>query len=354
MLQVWTMEPCRGGSMVAADFACDEEAMHFLRISRGEDGKPPPVVVKIFFKVMRIVAVVVLLPLRMICFFATVSVLLLLYRISICLGPRTSGLSPHTKAQSAVLWMTTPVWRLILFFFGIVWIRVQRPKGVPRWSAANTTVVANHVTMLDSFMFGYLLGAQVTGVAMDWVAKAPIASTIGRAHKVLSVKRDGRANQALSEIKVAPEEGAPRKSVKSSTDTIIDYQRSCAADPRLLRLLIFPEGTTKASRCLLKFRTGGFASGEPVQPVALRYPASMGWCDGVGGHWLDLMTRWAGVCDVTILPTYVPNAEERADPTLYAGNVHKVIAEALALPPERCSMTVGAKEIVLLTAARNA
>lgn len=44
-----------------------------------------------------------------------------------------------------------------------------------------------------------------------------------------------------------------------------------AADPRFPLFFIAPEATTKAQRCLLKFRRGAFSTGQPVVPVLLRY-----------------------------------------------------------------------------------
>lgn len=260
-----------------------------------------------------------------------------------------------------ILWLASPFWRIILFCFSIVWVRTRRPNGSAQ---ANITIVANHVTMIDGATFGHVLSGQLTGVALAWVAKVPIVATVAKAHKVLTVQREKTAAPSANNAKVAPvgkevssqndptvvrsEEPTAVPKSKSATDLIVDYQKQCAADEKLLRPLIFPEGTTKMQRCLLKFRTGAFVSGEPVQPVALRFPDDVGWVHGLGGHIFDLLTRWVTVLDVIFLDPYVPSEAEKSDPNLYAQNVQKLIAEALDLPSERCSMTLGPKEFANL------
>merc|ERR1712113_877231 len=103
------------------------------------------------------------------------------------------------------------------------------------------------------------------------------------AHHVLKVQREGS-----STAKVAPQPTGIPSVPKGATDIIVEYQRSCALDAELLRCVIFPEGTTKSSQCLLKFRTGAFVSGAPVQPVAIVWPADMGWINSWRQHFLDL------------------------------------------------------------------
>merc|ERR1712032_1223654 len=109
---------------------------------------------------------------------------------------------------------------------------------------------------------------------------------------------------------------------------------------------VFPEATTKGAKCLVKFRTGAFVSGEPVQPIVLRYPERLAWVEtSIVQHIFRAMTQWFNFVEVTWLPVYVPNAAEQADPQLYANNVQAAMAEKLELPPESVSSTIGAKEV---------
>jgi lysophosphatidylcholine acyltransferase / lyso-PAF acetyltransferase len=48
-------------------------------------------------------------------------------------------------------------------------------------------------------------------------------------------------------------------------------QVAAGAGPHRRPILLFPEGTTTNGRYLLRFRTGGFIAGVPVQPIILRY-----------------------------------------------------------------------------------
>jgi lysophosphatidylcholine acyltransferase/lyso-PAF acetyltransferase len=204
---------------------------------------------------------------------------------------------------------------------------------------SNVTVVSNHVAAIDILVFAHIFRGRITGVAKWWLEKMPVASTFGAMHRVLYV--------GAEKSKVTPEAGT--EDVKSATDTIAEYQQSCAADPQLFRCVIFPEGTTKSSHCLLKFRSGAFVAKEPVQPVAVRWPSDAGWCNSLSGHFFHLLTRWFMCLEVIILPPYVPSTEERADPKLYAQNVQNALAKALELPLERSSTAIGPTELIKLS-----
>ena len=49
-----------------------------------------------------------------------------------------------------------------------------------------------------------------------------------------------------------------------------DVLRQRSSEPGWPQLLIFPEGTTTYGGQLVIFRTGAFAAGQPVQPVAIQ------------------------------------------------------------------------------------
>jgi lysophosphatidylcholine acyltransferase / lyso-PAF acetyltransferase len=48
-------------------------------------------------------------------------------------------------------------------------------------------------------------------------------------------------------------------------------QVSAGEGPHRRPILLFPEGTTTNGRYMLRFRTGGFIAGVPVQPIILKY-----------------------------------------------------------------------------------
>ena len=114
---------------------------------------------------------------------------------------------------------------------------------------------------------------------------------------------------------------------------------------RSIPLCILPEGTTHNGRSLIKFFSGAFEGGGPVQPVLLSYPyvhhhaAFFG--GGMGDHVLRLLLNpWQRV-EVTYLSVYHPTPEENENAELYAENVRAAMAEAAGLPMS----SLGAKEL---------
>lgn len=101
------------------------------------------------------------------------------------------------------------------------------------------------------------------------------------------------------------------------------------------KIAICPEGTCGNGSKLLRFKTGAFSPGLPVQPMFVKYTTSSGldttsWTpDGLSFFtisWLTLCNLWTRI-EVTKLPVYYPNDEERNDARLFADNVRKHIAQ---------------------------
>lgn len=336
--------------MVATPECAKADADAFIRIAKTVEEAPSTQVATCWRQLKFWAALILLVPLRLVLITITLALIWVLYRISICLGccnarPLGDGtFSPHSRAQRAVLWLNWVPYRLLLLWTGLVWIRIHYPdeESRRRHGAPNATIVANHVSCLDGSLLGCMLRCQLTGVAIRWVTKLPLLSTIAKAHHVLAV---GRTPEPKGENDVACARKVADVHTKSATDVIAEYQRLCAEDLNLVPLLVFPEGTTKAAQSLVKFRSGAFVSGEPVRPVALRLPPRMSWVRGLGSHLLLMLTQWFYMADFIWLPLYTPSPDERASPRLYADNVQAAIAGALGLPPERVSSAVGAKEM---------
>ncbi len=105
------------------------------------------------------------------------------------------------------------------------------------------------------------------------------------------------------------------------------------------QLLVFPEGTTTNNTAVISFKVGAFAPGVPVQPVAVHYGSNEtcdpSWVSGgpyPGELLFKLLCQPYNSMSVTFLPVYEPSAEEIQDPVLYANNVRRCIAAALAVP----------------------
>ena len=99
------------------------------------------------------------------------------------------------------------------------------------------------------------------------------------------------------------------------------------------RLLIFAEGTTTNRSSLIRFRSGGFVPGQPVQPIVLHWENAIGWTKGSKFRALLAIRSIAQpIHRVTaeFLPVYHPNAEEKQDAFLYATNVRAYMAKNMS------------------------
>eukprot|EP00928_Gymnodinium_smaydae_P032540 TRINITY_DN23541_c0_g1_i1.p1 TRINITY_DN23541_c0_g1~~TRINITY_DN23541_c0_g1_i1.p1 ORF type:complete len:367 (+),score=36.75 TRINITY_DN23541_c0_g1_i1:152-1252(+) len=328
----------------------------FIRVTQVIEEQPKSVTASICRHVGTCIALP-FMPIRVIFILLSVFVIWVIYRMSICLGacsgskgkPEESRLGSHSQMQKCLLWLTSPFYRFILFCFGITYIRTRRVRdasGAIAAASGPVTVVANHVSMLDGPLISIAVRGQITGVAARWVTKMPFAATIARAHRVLDVSRGPKdASAAVAPEPESSTDGEGAGKPPSATAQIAEYQRRCKAGSGLVPLLVFPEATTKSANCLVKFRTGVFVAGEPVQPVVLLYPDHFGWAQSLGGHVRLMLTRCFGCVDMVWLPVYWPNEAERTNPQLFADNVQAAMAEAMKLPPDRVSTTVGFKEI---------
>jgi lysophosphatidylcholine acyltransferase/lyso-PAF acetyltransferase len=105
------------------------------------------------------------------------------------------------------------------------------------------------------------------------------------------------------------------------------------------QLSMFTEGTTTNGRALIKFKTGAFRPGKPVQPVCFVYDqtimdtATWTWdCP----HWALL--SWLSLCQIhspvefIFMPTYYPSEAEVADPELFAENVRRAMSVRMGVP----------------------
>eukprot|EP00854_Cymbomonas_tetramitiformis_P012002 gene12002-14182_t len=186
-----------------------------------------------------------------------------------------------------------PTARLALFIFGFHWIKVSGSDNLPRNAASQRgiLVVANHVSMADSFYLGSRLLPSF--VYRHDVARYPIIGTIALATQGLQADR---ANKTTGSV---------------------------------------------TAKYLLKFRTGAFVAGKPVYPVVFRYPfryKSPYYGDGSIFHILfRLLSQIHNNMEVSFLPQYVPNEAEKADPALYAENVRQIMRAHLSDPPVYCT-----------------
>eukprot|EP00931_Biecheleriopsis_adriatica_P102649 TRINITY_DN77593_c0_g1_i1.p1 TRINITY_DN77593_c0_g1~~TRINITY_DN77593_c0_g1_i1.p1 ORF type:complete len:378 (-),score=64.86 TRINITY_DN77593_c0_g1_i1:29-1099(-) len=349
----------------ADDVRDSQEAQDFCLLTQSKEDKPLGTLCKLWSWIKFVPAVLILLPIRVLFLMLTLFAVWFVCRASClleCCAAKAPGgsLRAHTAAQRSLLALNGLLMRLVLFCFGFWWIRV---RGAPAKKGAQApTVVANHVTLADACVIAYLLRGQLTGVARRWVTKLPFLSTLARAHHVLAVDKDKRTvSPAPAEGEIAPDSptglaaGDVLDKPMTSTDVIVNYQRMRAADRKLFQLLIFPEGTTKAERCLIQFRTGAFVAGLPVQPLVLRFPSrpvDISWVEGLGANLFRILTQWMNHVEAVWLDVYLPSEDEQNDPRLYADNVQHAMAAAMSLPASHVSTKIGARELHEFVAKR--
>ncbi|XP_065440231.1 lysophosphatidylcholine acyltransferase 1 isoform X4 [Chrysemys picta bellii] len=129
-----------------------------------------------------------------------------------------------------------------------------------------------------------------------------------------------------------------RSDQDSRRKTVEEIKRRAQSDGKWPQIMIFPEGTCTNRSCLITFKPGAFIPGVPVQPVVLRYPNKL---DTITWTWQGpgaLEILWLTLCqfhnfvEIEFLPVYIPSEEEKKNPSLYANNVRRVMAE---LKPEK-------------------
>ncbi|XP_047720542.1 lysophospholipid acyltransferase LPCAT4 isoform X2 [Prionailurus viverrinus] len=213
--------------------------------------------------------------------------------------------------------------RLLFFLLGFLRIRV-RGQRASRLQAP-VLVAAPHSTFFDPIV----------------LLPCDLPKVVSRAEN-LSVPVIGallRFNQA---ILVSRHDPASRRRV------VEEVRRRATSGGKWPQVLFFPEGTCSNKKALLKFKPG-----VPVQPVLIRYPNSL---DTTSWAWRGpgvLKVLWltasqpCSIVDVEFLPVYHPSPEESRNPTLYANNVQRVMAQALGIPATECEF-VGSLPVIVV------
>ena len=266
----------------------------------------------------------VVVPVR---FVLLMMLVLFYYLVCVALGPRVR--LDSTGAREV---LTLPPWRfralrragkagswLLLRVMGF-W-RIQRDY-LPGYDASHrryATVVCNHISLCDIVFF--MADNMCAFVSKHGMLQVPLVGRIAASMGCIFVNRSqkgaGHATQWITEWQ-----------------TRLWRSRLEHTEPAVPPLAMFPEGTTTNGQFLLRFRTGAFVSGLPVQPVVLAYPNAYfslayetirGW-----RFLLGLLSQHRNHLCVIYFPLYVPSAEERNDPALYAEHVRRLMLSVLA------------------------
>ncbi|KAK3242743.1 hypothetical protein CYMTET_47592 [Cymbomonas tetramitiformis] len=211
-----------------------------------------------------------------------------------------------------------PLSRLLLFVMGFHWIRVHGRGNIPANPAAQrgTLVVANHVSLADSFYLASLF--MPSFVFKHDIAHLPLMGTAVMVTQGLAVDRANRMTGSVSSI------------LTHRMDKGTYFPTA-----------VFPEGTTTNERYLLKFRSGAFVAGKPVYPIVLRYPfrfkSPYYGSSSIFNAAHRILCQFHNSMEVTFLPQYFPNEAELKDPKLYAENVRQLMRSEMKYPPVFCT-----------------
>ena len=250
------------------------------------------------------IGLVTLVPLRVVLIVLLILPYYLVARLVVCFPPTHFG-------KSFLEHMTRGVSRTVLFLCGFHWLHV---RGAPEEDSTRVPIiVSNHVSFVEVLFF-MSMHHPPAFVFKQECLKLPVIGKIAR--------------DVLGSV---PVDHAHRGT--GATETIVKLVHRMQADETGVRprqLLIFPEGTTTNGTCLIRFRTGAFVAGVPVQPVVVRLPfrhfsptyeSIYTWV-----FVLRMLSQFHNRLDAEFLPAYVPSDEERRDPHVYADNVRTAMA----------------------------
>nr|XP_023692195.1 lysophospholipid acyltransferase LPCAT4 [Paramormyrops kingsleyae] len=233
---------------------------------------------------------------------------------------RLAGLSAKQRAEPVQgwrRWLLHPIIlllsRAVFFSLGFFWIRIKGRRADPR--EAPMLAVAPHSSFLDILIL--CPAALPTVVSRSENSSLPIIGALLEFNQSLVVSR---------------------KDPESRRRCAAQLKERLTSNGRWPQMLLFPEGTTTNGQALIKFKLGAFMAGVPVQPVLLSYPNKLNtvcWT-WKGTDWMEVVWHTASqlYTNITVeyLPVYTPSQEEKANPTLYAANVQKLMAEKLGIP----------------------
>lgn len=186
-------------------------------------------------------------------------------------------------------------------------------QQAPR-SEAPILVVAPHTSFLDVFTIALCYASPVARVENSSTPVLWAPQAIGH---TIFVDRRSAASRA------------------SAMESIMARARSPLSWPQVF---IFTEGTTTNGLALVRFQTGGFKPGVPVQPVTIRYNRHdlSTWTRNQAHRFIHsillIMANPINIVTLEFLPVYQPSDEEKDNSVLFAQNVQKVMADSLGVP----------------------
>ena len=289
---------------------------------------------------------------RVVLFVLTMVFMWCLCRVATIGMPTPEGISFAPLSGARRAWFVVAmraIGRTLLLSAG-VWPGLLRVRGEPD-AAAPVWAMAPHMGMVDGFL-GIYLGTPRPVILAPY-AKVPLLYSLLRAANALLVPvaaarpkgGGGGGEKKEAAAAAAPAAGgeAPKKRTNAVRDAITSHKAAFKSGD--VPICILPEGTCTNGRSIVKFFSGAFEGGTPVQPITIQYPFDYynggAFLTTLPAHLLKVfLNPWMTV-DAAFLPLYSPDAAEAADGDLMAENVRKAMGAASAVPLS----PLGAKEL---------
>jgi len=228
--------------------------------------------------------------------------------------------------------------RVLLFWYGFLWLRESYEIEDAEERARQphpSVVVVNHIGFAELMYLVYSDGCCF--VSKDANRALPFIGKISEALQSIFVDRgEGKSKHDNTTSESIQNSSSHSDAGATTTDKILERAHSPVGTWPPLALC--PEGTTHTGHVLIRFATGAFRAGLPVQPVIVSSPFSAihGYdpsfsCANIITHVLCLMTQPMNHLHVKHLAVYVPNDAEKKDPTLFANNVRQKMASELGV-----------------------
>ncbi|EGD77000.1 hypothetical protein PTSG_07342 [Salpingoeca rosetta] len=246
---------------------------------------------------------IVLIPLRLLLFVLCLG-LLNLYLWLCGLGHNLKYDGEDQVPQSLLSYTKPAVQfcsRALISFLGCYHVPV---KGKPADAHEVPIVVMNHISYYEAF-FSLALGFVHIGkkdACQVLPFRLPATFT-----QIIQVERDSKSSNQRSREKIS---------------TWLSKRN----EKNFVQFACYPEGTTTTGEGLIRFKTGAFTPGLPVQPLVFKM--SYTFFDPShtfdAKHWyLRLFCQLVNFLEAEYLPPYYPNEEEKKNPKLFALNVRE-------------------------------
>mmetsp|Transcript_50317 Transcript_50317/g.129591 ORF Transcript_50317/g.129591 Transcript_50317/m.129591 type:complete len:329 (-) Transcript_50317:296-1282(-) len=270
---------------------------HFDYTSRQRASLP----VRALLAVKDVVFALTVVPVRVLLTIILIASCFIWFKLLKAVCPAGSSIPPSSVAFHC---------RVLLFALGFYWINVEgkRDDNAP-------LLISNHISYVDILVHAAF--AKSGFISKASIKKLPLVGEMASSMGTIFVDR------------MAAKEG---KATKSTTEQLCDALHS---EKRENPIVVFPEGTTTNGKYLLKFRTGAFVPGLPVQPVLINYPYKYN-CPSVAaishrGIIFRLLSQAYQQLDYIFLPSIVPTEEEKKDAKKFATRAEKYISAELGV-----------------------